>query len=110
MTISNQLSQQNSLHDILLTDYNSIFQYYQKGIYPSAERLVVIGDIHGDYSSFMNVLKKAKIVNENLDYIGGKTHVVQVGDILDRKPREMDVEDEDSEALILKQENIKMKT
>ncbi len=101
MTISNQLSQQNSLHDILRTDYNSIFQYYQKGVYPSADRLIVIGDIHGDYNAFINVLKKAKVINNNLEYIGGKTHIVQVGDIVDRKPRESDADDEDSEAKIL---------
>jgi hypothetical protein len=39
----------NKYQDILSSNYNEIFQYYQKGIYPSAERLVVIGDIHGDY-------------------------------------------------------------
>ena len=97
----NSSFKRNKYQDILSSNYNEIFQYYQKGIYPSAERLVVIGDIHGDYTSFITVLKKAKIINENLDYIGGKTHVVQVGDILDRKPRETDGEDEDSEALIL---------
>ena len=99
--VSNQLTRKTSLHDILRSNYNEIFQYYQKGIYPSAERLVVIGDIHGDYNAFVSVLKKAKIVNENMDYIGGKAHVVQVGDILDRKARDEDGEDEDSEAKII---------
>jgi hypothetical protein len=61
--ISNQLSRKTSLHDILRSNYNEIFQYYQKGIYPAVDRLVVIGDIHGDYGAFVNVLKKAKIIN-----------------------------------------------
>jgi hypothetical protein len=99
--ISNQLSRKTSLHDILRSNYNDIFQYYQKANYPSVERLIVIGDIHGDYDAFVNVLKKAKIVNDNLDYIGGKTHVVQVGDVLDRKARDDDGLDEDSEATLM---------
>ena len=101
MSVSNLLSRKNSLHDILRTDYNDIFRYYQKGVYPSCDRLIVIGDIHGDYGAFVNVLKKSKIINDELEYIGGKSHVVQVGDILDRKPRELDGEDEDSEAKII---------
>ncbi len=101
MSVSNLLSRKNSVHDILRTNYNDIFKYYQKGSYPAVERLIVIGDIHGDYNAFTNVLKKAQIINENMEYIGGKSHVVQVGDILDRKPREMDGQDEDSEAKII---------
>ncbi len=82
-------------------NYNQIFDYYQKGIYPQVDRLIVIGDIHGDYKAFINVLKKAKIVDEKENYIGGKTHVVQVGDILDRKPRETNRNDEDNEIKII---------
>ncbi len=100
-SVSNQLNRQNSVHDILRTNYNDIFKYYQKGEYPSVDRLIVIGDIHGDYDAFIQVLQKAKILNNNLEYVGGKSHVVQVGDILDRKPREMDGSDEDSEARIM---------
>jgi hypothetical protein len=101
MSVSNQLARKTSIHDILRTNYNEIFEYYQKGIYPSTERIIVIGDIHGDYNAFINVLKKSNIINSNLEYIGGKSHVVQVGDILDRKPRELDGSDEDSEAKII---------
>lgn len=86
---------------VLRTNYNDIFKYYQQGTYPPAERLIVIGDIHGDYNAFIQVLQKSKIINNDLEYIGGKSHVVQVGDILDRKPREMDVDDEDGEAKIM---------
>ncbi len=96
------LSSGKSLHDLLRTDYNRIFEYYQKGVYPSAERMIVIGDIHGDWNAFVNVLKKSKIINDKLEYIGGKTHIVQVGDVFDRKPRECDGScDEDSEMKII---------
>ncbi len=99
--LNRNLARSHSVNDILHSNYNDIFQYYQKSVYPSVERLIVIGDIHGDYDAFVNVLKKAKVMNDQMEYIGGKTHVVQVGDILDRKARDLDGEDEDSESKIL---------
>ena len=82
--------------------YDDIFDYYQVGIYQDIDRIVVIGDIHGDLSAFQNVLIKAKVVNQKMEWIGGTTHVVQVGDILDRKIRETGTySDEDSEFKII---------
>ena len=51
--------------------------------YSNVSRIVVIGDIHGDFSVLIKCLKKARVINANLQWIGGKTHVVQLGDILD---------------------------
>ena len=48
------------------------------------ERIVAIGDIHGDYDNYMAVLKNAGVVNRRGRWAAGKTHVVQVGDIPDR--------------------------
>ncbi|MBT7903124.1 hypothetical protein HN587_04605 [Candidatus Woesearchaeota archaeon] len=45
--------------------------------------IVAIGDIHGDFFRLANVLKQAKIINNNLDWIGGKK-VVFIGDYVDR--------------------------
>ena len=81
--------------------YNEIFSYYQKGEYKNVEKIIGFGDIHGDLKAFKNCLKKAKLINSSGKWIGGKTHVVQVGDILDRKPRHDDFSDEDSEFLII---------
>ena len=50
------------------------------------ERIVAIGDIHGAYDNFVAVLKNAKLVDDKLRWTGGKTHLVQNGDILDRGP------------------------
>jgi len=50
------------------------------------ERIVAIGDIHGDYDNYMAVLKNAGVVNRRGRWAAGKTHVVQVGDIPDRGP------------------------
>lgn len=47
-------------------------------------RVVAIGDVHGDYDAFVAVLKDAGLVDARLRWSGGKTHLVQTGDRLDR--------------------------
>ncbi len=50
------------------------------------ERVVAIGDIHGDYDNFLKVLKEANVVNRRGNWIAGETHLVQLGDVPDRGP------------------------
>jgi hypothetical protein len=55
-------------------------------VWTGVERIVAVGDLHGDFDNFVTILKKPKVglVDENLHWIGGKTHLVQIGDVLDR--------------------------
>lgn len=55
-------------------------------IWKDAERIVAVGDIHGDYENFVQILKGIGLVNDDLDWIGGATHLVQTGDVMDRGP------------------------
>lgn len=50
------------------------------------ERVVAIGDIHGDYDNFLKVLKEANVVNRRGNWIAGESHLVQLGDVPDRGP------------------------
>ncbi|KPJ71190.1 MAG: hypothetical protein AMS14_09375 [Planctomycetes bacterium DG_20] len=50
------------------------------------ERVVAVGDVHGDYEQFLKVLRAAEVVDQKGNWIAGKTHLVQVGDVLDRGP------------------------
>ena len=76
--------------------------FYQKGIYPSTYKIVAIGDLHGDWKATIEALKKGKIIDNKLNWIAGKTHLVQVGDILDRLPRvNTNFSDENSEFKII---------
>ena len=50
------------------------------------ERIVAIGDLHGDYTNYMATLKAAGLVDKKGKWSGGKTHLVQTGDIPDRGP------------------------
>jgi len=54
-------------------------------------RIVAVGDLHGAYEYFVEILQGTNLVDENLSWIGGKTHLVQIGDVLDRgdKPRDI---------------------
>jgi hypothetical protein len=53
---------------------------------PPVERIVAVGDIHGDYDQFVKVLRAAEIIDKDNKWIGGKAHLVQTGDVLDRGP------------------------
>ena len=82
-------------------NHNEIFKYYQKGIYPDYEKVYAFGDIHGDFNAFILTLKIANLIDNNYNWCGGTSHVVQVGDILDRKIRDVEYSDEDSEFKII---------
>ena len=47
-------------------------------------RIVAVGDVHGAYENLLTVLKNAELIDDELDWIGGEAHLVQVGDVIDR--------------------------
>lgn len=60
---------------------------YVPAIIPSVSRIIVFGDIHGDYNLMIEMLTSAKLIqiqNNKITWIGGSTYVVQVGDQVDR--------------------------
>lgn len=75
-------------------------------IYPPAvllpvKRIIAIGDIHGDYKAMLLALRKARVIDNKNNWIGGKTVVVQVGDQIDRAIRGDSMKDEASEVKIM---------
>jgi hypothetical protein len=48
------------------------------------ERIVAIGDVHGDYEAFVSLLRTAKLIDNRTAWIGGAAHLVLPGDYLDR--------------------------
>lgn len=63
--------------------------------YPEAERLVIIGDVHGDIKRFKNILIDAKIINNELQWIAEppNTIVIQMGDQIDSANRSSEIKD-----------------
>ena len=51
----------------------------------SANRVISIGDIHGDFTIFKRLLYMCKVIDISGNWIGGSTHVIQMGDTIDGK-------------------------
>jgi hypothetical protein len=89
--IKKNLSLKSSLSN---TISKNIEPTIDKCCFPKVEKLVAIGDIHGDLVVAIKCLKLAGVINNNIPnntriinnvkWIGGKTHVVQLGDQIDR--------------------------
>jgi hypothetical protein len=47
-------------------------------------RVVAVGDVHGDYAQLVAVLEQAGLVGKGGRWAGGRTHLVQTGDRVDR--------------------------
>jgi hypothetical protein len=52
--------------------------------YPLKDRIVAIGDIHGDFDALISLLLKNHIIDDDGKWIAGKTQLVQMGDLVDR--------------------------
>ena len=55
-------------------------------LYTGVDRVVAVGDVHGDFDAFVAVLRSAAVIDKKNHWTGGKTHLVQTGDLLDRGP------------------------
>ena len=52
----------------------------------NVERVVAVGDVHGDYDNYIDVLRQAGLIDRRGRWSGGTTHFVQLGDVPDRGP------------------------
>jgi hypothetical protein len=52
----------------------------------TTERVVAIGDVHGAFDPFVDILREAGLVDRNRRWSGGRAVLVQTGDVLDRGP------------------------
>jgi len=56
--------------------------------FPQPDRIIAIGDIHGDDGALIACLRMAECIDSEGNWCGGTTNVVQIGDILDRGDEE----------------------
>jgi len=54
--------------------------------YRNVDRIVAVSDIHGAYHALVDTLQAAEVIDADLAWSGGKTHLVITGDLLDRGP------------------------
>jgi len=52
--------------------------------FDGVERIVAVGDVHGGFEELVDILRAARIVDGRNRWTGGKAHLVQTGDIVDR--------------------------
>ena len=58
-----------------------------KALVEPPETVVAIGDVHGDFDDFVAILQRTGLIDKQNHWTGGKTTLVQVGDLLDRGPK-----------------------
>jgi hypothetical protein len=54
--------------------------------FDGVERIVAVGDVHGAFDRLLQILRAATVIDARNRWIGGRTHLVQTGDVLDRGP------------------------
>ena len=71
-----------------MIENSSLYQY------PLPDRLIVIGDLHGDIKRLKDILVNASIINNRLEWIADppRTIVVQIGDQVDSLNRNPDAD------------------
>jgi hypothetical protein len=53
-------------------------------VFTGVDRVVAVGDVHGDFEAFVTILRSAGIIDAKNRWTGGASHLVQIGDVLDR--------------------------
>ena len=78
---------------ILMLTLGAPFAFADGWKFDGADRVVAISDVHGAYTAMVETLQRAKVIDDDLSWMGGTTHLVIVGDLLDRGPRSRDAMD-----------------
>ena len=53
------------------------------------QRIVAVGDLHGDGQAWLTIARAAGVIDARGHWSGGKTVLVQLGDITDREPNSL---------------------
>src|SRR5262245_16484778 len=55
-------------------------------IVDGVDRIVAVGDVHGAADKLVDILRAADVIDARQRWSGGRTHLVQLGDVVDRGP------------------------
>jgi hypothetical protein len=82
-------SESDNYNEFITDDFVKLCKNYDyiPTVQPKTRRIIALGDIHGDYPLVLKLLKIGKVIDidgaDNINWIGGDTIVVQVGDQID---------------------------
>ncbi|MES2136018.1 MAG: metallophosphoesterase [Pseudomonadota bacterium] len=71
---------------IALTAFAALTMLMATAAHAASPRIVAVGDLHGDYQAWLDIARDAGVLDPSGHWAGGKTTLVQLGDILDRGP------------------------
>src|SRR6476661_7677855 len=71
---------------IILLAMAALGALWAEDTWKGVDRIVAVGDVHGDLAQFVAVLRTANIIDRDNNWTGGKAHLVQDGDLFDRGP------------------------
>ena len=54
--------------------------------FDGVHRIVAVADVHGAYDELVSILRETAVIDEALHWRGGNTHLVSLGDLVDRGP------------------------
>lgn len=54
--------------------------------FDTASRVVAFGDVHGAFDDWTQMLQEVGVLDAELNWAGGNTHLVSLGDLIDRGP------------------------
>src|SRR5579871_5522187 len=80
------MNRRNILLSGLLAALAAAFPALSQDTFDNVQRVVAVGDVHGDFHQLVNVLQASGVIDRKNKWVGGKTHLVQTGDVLDRGP------------------------
>lgn len=89
------LLQQERISDVSDFLHRNRQCYKVPSILPASEKIIAIGDLHGDFNALLIALTRSGIIDSQGSWIANSTIVVQVGDILDRGGRGSSVTSDD---------------
>jgi len=58
----------------------------------SSRKLIAVGDVHGQYDGLVKILRRAGLIDTAHHWCGGHNRLIQIGDILDRGPFSLKVD------------------
>jgi len=69
---------------VLLASAASLAGAASRCEWEGVDRVVAVGDVHGAYDRYVEILQAAGVIDANGRWAGGSTHFVQLGDVVDR--------------------------